>query len=206
MFEKFLAGIGDKPVHDAEARVAIVPPATHYVNGRCMAPPFPEGLETALFGMGCFWGAERLFWQQEGVYATAVGFAGGELPHPTYKEVCTGLTGHAEVVLTVFDPETIAYEKLLKLFWTSHNPTQGMRQGNDHGPQYRSCIFVYSEAQMRAALKSKDEYQEALRRAGYGAITAQIAQAPEFYYAEAYHQQYLAKNPDGYCGLAGLHV
>jgi peptide-methionine (S)-S-oxide reductase len=206
MFENFLAGIGAKPTRDAETRGAIQPPATHFVNGHPMMPPYPDGMETALFGMGCFWGAERLFWQQEGVYLTVAGFSGGARPNPSYKEVCTGLTGHAEVVRVIFDPKRIAYERLLDLFWNSHNPTQGMRQGNDRGTQYRSCIFADSDEQMQAALKSRDAYQDELRRAGHCTITTQIAPAPEFYFAEGYHQQYLAKNPDGYCGLAGLRV
>ncbi len=181
-------------------------PAAHYVNGNPLQPPFPPGLEMAMFGLGCFWGAERKFWQQEGVFSTAVGYAAGFTPNPTYQEVCTGMTGHNEVVLVVFDPKLISYEALLKLFWESHNPTQGMRQGNDVGTQYRSGIYTYSPEQTRSAQLSRDAYQAALTKAGYGTITTEILDAPEFYYAEAYHQQYLAKNPGGYCGLGGTNV
>ncbi|OUL19037.1 peptide-methionine (S)-S-oxide reductase MsrA [Nostoc sp. 106C] len=181
-------------------------PANHYVNGHPLTPPFPEGLEKALFGLGCFWGAERKFWQLNGVYTTAVGYAAGLTPNPTYEEVCTGLTGHNEVVLVVFDPTVISYSQLLKVFWESHNPTQGMRQGNDVGTQYRSGIYVYSENQRQLAEASQAAYQQALKDAGYGKITTEILDAPEFYYAEGYHQQYLAKNPNGYCGLGGTNV
>ena len=181
-------------------------PDTHFVNGHPTAPPYPEGMEMAMFGLGCFWGAERKFWQQSGVYLTAVGYAGGYTPNPTYDELCSGLTGHAEVVRLIFDPQTVAYDELLRLFWTSHDPTQGMRQGNDIGTQYRSAIYTYSAEQQLQALKSREIYQEALRRAGYGAITTEIRQAPAFYCAEPYHQQYLAKNPSGYCGLGGTGV
>lgn len=181
-------------------------PAAHYVNGNPLQPPYPDGLEMALFGLGCFWGAERKFWQQNGVFVTAVGYAAGVTPNPTYQEVCTGMTGHNEVVRVVYDPKVISYEALLKLFWESHNPTQGMRQGNDVGTQYRSGIYVYSEAQRRLAEASRDAYQQALNQAGYGQITTEILDAPEFYYAEDYHQQYLAKNPGGYCGLGGTSV
>jgi peptide-methionine (S)-S-oxide reductase len=181
-------------------------PARHYVNDHPLRPPFPAGMERALFGLGCFWGAERKFWTQAGVYSTAVGYAGGFTPNPTYEEVCGGLTGHAEVVLVVFAPTVIAYEKLLKVFWESHDPTQGMRQGNDVGTQYRSAIYVHDEAQRAAALASRDAYQRALVAAGHGRITTEIADAPPFYYAEGYHQQYLAKNPGGYCGLGGAGV
>ena len=181
-------------------------PAKHYVNGNPLKPPFPEGMETLVVGMGCFWGAERKFWQQEGVFTTAVGYAGGVTPNPTYNEVCSGMTGHNEVVLVVFDPQVISYESLLQLFWESHNPTQGMRQGNDAGTQYRSGIYVYSEQQMQLAEASKDKYQQALTSAGYGTITTEIVDAQPFYYAEEYHQQYLAKNPGGYCGLGGTNV
>jgi peptide-methionine (S)-S-oxide reductase len=181
-------------------------PAKHYVNGNPLTPPFPKGMETALFGMGCFWGAERKFWQQDGVFTTAVGYAAGYTPNPTYQEVCSGLTGHNEVVLVVFDPQVISYEQVLKVFWESHNPTQGMRQGNDVGTQYRSGIYVYGDGQKRLAEASRDMYQQELRQAGYGDITTEIIKAPEFYYAEAYHQQYLAKNPGGYCGLGGTNV
>jgi peptide-methionine (S)-S-oxide reductase len=178
----------------------------HFVNGHRLAPPFPAGLERAIFAMGCFWGAERKFWQLPGVYATAVGYAAGHTPNPTYREVCSGMTGHAEVVLVVFDPKTIRYEDLLKVFWESHDPTQGMRQGNDVGTQYRSGIYYENVAQRHAAESSRDAYQAVLSKAGPGAITTEILPAPEFYYAEQYHQQYLAKNPDGYCGLGGTGV
>ena len=180
---------------------------THFVNGHPLKPPFPEGIETALFGLGCFWGAERKFWQlDEGVYATAVGYAGGFTPNPAYEEVCTGKTGHNEVVLVAFDPKKISYDTLLKCFWESHDPTQGMRQGNDVGTQYRSGIYVQDAAQRAAAEASKAAFGQALRAGGFGAITTEILDAPAFYYAEAYHQQYLAKNPDGYCGLGGTGV
>jgi peptide-methionine (S)-S-oxide reductase len=181
-------------------------PDKHYVNGNSLVPPFPVGLELALFGMGCFWGAERKFWQLDGVYSTSVGYAAGYTPNPTYQEVCSGLTGHNEVVRVVFDPAVVSYEQLLKTFWESHNPTQGMRQGNDVGTQYRSGIYVYSEAQRQWAEASRQAYQQALSAANYGTITTEIIEAPEFYYAEAYHQQYLAKNPGGYCGLGGTNV
>ncbi len=181
-------------------------PERHFVNGHPLQPPFPAGMETAMFGLGCFWGAERKFWQQEGVYSTAVGYAAGSTPNPTYREVCSGMTGHNEVVLVVYDPQVISYEALLKVFWESHDPTQGMRQGNDAGTQYRSGIYAYSEAQRQAAEASRDVYQQALSSAGHGAITTEIIEAPEFYYAEDYHQQYLAKNPGGYCGLGGTKV
>ncbi|CDN10233.1 Peptide methionine sulfoxide reductase MsrA [Richelia intracellularis] len=181
-------------------------PGQHYVNSNPLKPPFPEGMEKAMFGMGCFWGAERKFWQFQGVYSTAVGYAAGVTPNPTYKEVCTGMTGHNEVVLVLFDPQAISYGEILKVFWESHNPTQGMRQGNDVGTQYRSGIYVYSENQKQAAQDSLKRYQQALMDAGYGEITTEILDAPEFYYAEDYHQQYLAKNPGGYCGLGGTNV
>jgi peptide-methionine (S)-S-oxide reductase len=181
-------------------------PSGHYVNGHPLQPPFPAGMETAMFGLGCFWGAERKFWQLEGVYTTAVGYAAGITPNPTYQEVCTGMTGHNEVVLVVYDPSVISYEQLLKVFWESHNPTQGMRQGNDTGTQYRSGIYTYSPQQKQLAEKSRSIYQEALNKAGHGQITTEIIDAPEFYYAEVYHQQYLAKNPGGYCGLGGTKV
>ena len=181
-------------------------PSSHFVNGNPMQPPYPAGLEMAMFGLGCFWGAERKFWQQEGVFTTAVGYAAGSTPNPTYKEVCSGMTGHNEVVRVVFDPKVVSYEDLLKVFWESHEPTQGMRQGNDAGTQYRSGIYVYSESQKKLAKASRDNYQKALSAAGYGKITTEILDAPEFYYAEGYHQQYLAKNPGGYCGLGGTKV
>jgi peptide-methionine (S)-S-oxide reductase len=181
-------------------------PETHFVNGHRIAPPFPAGLKDAVFGLGCFWGAERLFWQLPGVYSTAVGYAGGFTANPTYQEVCSGDTGHAEVVRVIYDPEKIDYEDLLKAFWESHDPTQGMRQGNDVGTQYRSAIYVLDEQQRKAAEESKAAYQARLSAAGRGEITTEIAPAPQFYYAEDYHQQYLAKNPDGYCGLKGTGV
>jgi len=181
-------------------------PARHEVLGTPIAPPFPEGLQRAVFGMGCFWGAERVFWQAEGVYTTAVGYAGGFSPNPSYEEVCSAGTGHAEVLLAVFDPNVTSYEAMLKLFWENHDPTQGMRQGNDVGTQYRSAIYWADEAQRDAALASRDTYQQQLSASGYGEITTEIAQAGPFYYAEDYHQQYLAKNPGGYCGLGGTGV
>ena len=178
----------------------------HYVSGAPLEPPFPDGMQLALFGMGCFWGEERKFWEKEGVFSTAVGYAGGFTPNPTYEEVCSGLTGHAEVVRVVFDPKRISYEELLRVFWESHDPTQGMRQGNDVGTQYRSALYTYGDAQRRAAEASRAAYQAELTRAGHGEITTEIAEAPEFYYAEDYHQQYLAKNPGGYCGIGGTGV
>lgn len=181
-------------------------PSRHYVNDRPLQPPFPAEMQQALFGLGCFWGAERKFWQQAGVYSTAVGYAGGFTPNPTYEEVCSGLTGHTEAVLVVYDPTVIAYPKLLEIFWESHDPTQGMRQGNDVGSQYRSAIYVHDETQRAAALASREAYQRALTSAGQREITTEIAERPAFYYAEAYHQQYLAKNPGGYCGLGGTGV
>lgn len=181
-------------------------PARHYVNEHPLQPPFPAGMARAVFGLGCFWGAERKFWAQSGVYTTAVGYAGGFTPNPTYEEVCSGLTGHAEAVLVVYDPAALSYERLLKIFWESHDPTQGMRQGNDVGTQYRSTIHVHDEAQHSAAIASREAYQQALAAAGHGSITTEIIDAPPFYYAEDYHQQYLAKNPGGYCGLGGTGV
>jgi peptide-methionine (S)-S-oxide reductase len=181
--------------------------AKHCVNGRDLAPPFPDGLERIMFGMGCFWGAERRFWQAgEGVFVTAVGYSGGVTPNPTYEETCSGLTGHAEVVLVVYDPKKIELSRLLALFWESHDPTQGMRQGNDVGTQYRSAIYTTSDEQLKAAERSKELYQQALSAHGRGVITTEIRPAGEFYFAESYHQQYLAKNPAGYCGLAGSGV
>ena len=185
---------------------ALPVPDTLFVNGNRITPPFAAGLEQALFAMGCFWGAERKFWQAPGVYSTAVGYAGGYTPNATYKEVCSGMTGHAEVVLVVFDPKQTSYEALLKIFWENHDPTQGMRQGNDVGTQYRSAIYTYSPEQKRAALASRDAFQERLTAAGYDRITTEIADAAALYYAEDYHQQYLAKNPDGYCGIGGTGV
>ena len=180
--------------------------AAHFVNGRRLEPPFQEGLARAMFAMGCFWGAERKFWELPGVYTTAVGYAAGHTPNPTYREVCTGMTGHTEAVLVVFDPEVIRYEELLRVFWESHDPTQGMQQGNDVGTQYRSGIYWYDEAQRMAAEASRDAFQKELAEAGLGRITTEILPAPEFYFAEDYHQQYLAKNPGGYCGLGGTGV
>jgi peptide-methionine (S)-S-oxide reductase len=181
-------------------------PVTHYVNGNPLLPPFPAGLELAMFGLGCFWGAEREFWKIPGVFSTAAGYAAGFTPNPTYEEVCSGLTGHAEVVRVVFDPQAVGYGALLGVFWESHDPTQGMRQGNDVGTQYRSGIYAYTPEQRRQAEASRDAYQPLLAAAGFGPITTEILDAPEFYYAEDYHQQYLAKNPGGYCGLGGTGV
>jgi peptide-methionine (S)-S-oxide reductase len=178
----------------------------HYVNGHKVVPPFPEGLEVAVFGMGCFWGAERKFWELPGVYVTMVGYAGGFTENPTYREVCSGMTGHSEVVKVVFDPKKVSYSDLLRVFWENHDPTQGMRQGNDVGTQYRSTIYTYGDAQEKEALASRDAYQKRLAEEGFGAITTEITSAPAFYYAEDYHQQYLAKNPDGYCGIGGTGV
>lgn len=196
-----------KPGEALPGRSRAIPTASkHFVSKRPLKGPYPEGLETAMFGMGCFWGAERLFWQTEGVWVTAVGYAGGLTPNPTYQETRTGLTGHAEVVLVVYDPRIVSYPDLLKLFWESHDPTQGMRQGNDVGTTYRSTIYTFGEAQQQAALASRDAYEAELRKAGRGKITTEIAPAPVFYFAEADHQQYLAKNPYGYCGLKGTGV
>jgi peptide-methionine (S)-S-oxide reductase len=188
-------------------RAAKMPvPEAHFVNGNRIVPPFPEGMERAVFGLGCFWGAERLFWKLPGVYSTAVGYAGGETKNPSYEEVCSGLTNHAEVVLVVYDPKKISYEALLKAFWEGHDPTQGMRQGNDAGTQYRSAIYAYGDEQLKKALASKASFETELKKKGFPAITTEIAPAPEFYYAEDYHQQYLGKNPGGYCGLGGTGV
>ena len=180
--------------------------ATHFVNGHRIQAPFPDGLERAPFAMGCFWGAEKTFWQLPGVYATAVGYAGGHAENPNYKQVCTGTTGHAEAVQVIFDPKRISYQELLRVFWESHDPTQGMRQGNDAGTQYRSAIYATDDAQLEAAELSRRAYQAALEKARFGTITTEIRKAPAFYYAEDYHQQYLAKNPGGYCGLGGTGV
>lgn len=179
---------------------------SHYVNATPIKAPFPDNMATAMFGLGCFWGAERLFWQMDGVYSTAVGYASGHTPNPTYEEVCTGQTGHNEVVLVVYDPDKISYGRLLKAFWEAHNPTQGMRQGNDSGTQYRSGIYCFSEEQTAQAEAGRDAYQQVLSKAGLGQITTEILEAPRFFYAEDYHQQYLAKNPNGYCGLGGTGV
>ena len=181
-------------------------PGTHHVNGARLEPPFPAGLERAMFALGCFWGAEKKFWQVPGVFTTAVGYAGGYTPNPTYREVCSGATGHAEVVLVIFDPRKVSYSELVKVFWESHDPTQGMRQGNDVGTQYRSAIYYYDDDQREVAERSRETYQQQLSAAGYGVITTDITAAPEFYYAEDYHQQYLSKNPDGYCGLGGTGI
>ena len=188
------------PGRSQEMRV----PDEHHILGTRLKPPFPAGLELAMFGLGCFWGAERKFWQQEGVYSTSVGYAAGMTPNPTYEEVCSGMTGHNEVVRVVFDPKKISYEQLLKVFWENHDPTQGMRQGNDAGTQYRSGIYVANEAQRKAAEASRAVFQDVLTKGGHGNITTEILDAPAFYYAEVYHQQYLAKNPGGYCGLGGI--
>jgi peptide-methionine (S)-S-oxide reductase len=194
----------DEALPGRATRMAV--PPRHAVKNVSMEPPFPAGFETAMFGLGCFWGAERKFWQAPGVYTTAVGYAGGLTPNPTYEEVCSGRTGHAEVVRVVFDPRATSYEALLALFWEDHDPTQGMRQGNDVGTQYRSGIYVYSDEQRRLAEASRAAYQRALTAAGHGEITTEILPAPEFYFAEDYHQQYLAKNPGGYCGVGGTGV
>jgi peptide-methionine (S)-S-oxide reductase len=190
-----------------KGRAAKIPvPETHAVNGNRIVPPFPAGMEQAVFGLGCFWGAEKLFWNIPGVYSTAVGYAGGETKNPTYEEVCSGMTNHTEAVLVVFDPKKVGYETLLKAFWEGHDPTQGMRQGNDAGTQYRSAVYTYGDAQLKAALASKEMFEKALEQKRFGKITTEIRAAPEFYYAEGYHQQYLAKNPNGYCGLGGTGV
>ena len=204
MFSKLRMPAEDQALPGRSERMPV--PEAHHVNGTRLSPPFPDGLERALFGMGCFWGAEKKFWQLPGVYTTAVGYAAGFTPNPTYREVCTGMTGHNEVVLVVFDPKKISYDQLLKVFWENHDPTQGMRQGNDTGTQYRSGVYVFNDAQREAAERSRDVFQAELARRGYGRITTEILAAPEFYYAEAYHQQYLSKNPDGYCGLGGTGV
>ena len=214
MLQDLLAGLAKKsaempgPGQALPGRAEKLPlPARHHVNGHPMAPPYPPGLETAVFAMGCFWGAERLFWQQPGVWLSAVGYAGGITPNPTYEEVCSGLTGHTEAVLVVFDPGIVTFGALLKRFWESHNPTQGMRQGNDRGTQYRSAIGVYSDAQLAQAQASLQAYQRRLALVGHPAVTTQIIAQPfAFYFAEGYHQQYLAKHPDGYCGLQGTGV
>ena len=206
----FLLGQKTKMVAPDDAlpgRAEPIPvPSRHYVLGTPLTPPFPEGLRRLVVGMGCFWGAERVFWQADGVYTTAVGYAGGYTPNATYEEVCSGRTGHAEVVLVVFDPQVISDEAVLKLFWENHDPTQGMRQGNDVGTQYRSAIYFADVAQEQAAEATRAAFRERLRTAGYGEVTTEIAEAGPFYYAEGYHQQYLAKNPNGYCGLGGTGV
>jgi len=207
MFDRWRKTVMVEAENALKGRADSMPVASrHHVLGTPMASPFPAGLETAVVGLGCFWGAERKFWQVKGVYSTAVGYAGGFTPNPTYEEVCTGLTGHAEVVLVVFDPAVVSFDRLLEVFWESHDPTQGMRQGADAGTQYRSAIYGRSEPQLAAARRSRDAYQAPLTAAGYGAVTTEIAPAGDFYYAEGYHQQYLAKNPNGYCGLGGTGV
>ena len=185
---------------------SVTVPDKHFINGHPLKAPFPAGLQQAVFGMGCFWGAERLFWKLPGVYSTAVGYAGGQTKNPSYEEVCSGFTNHAEVVLVVFDPAKIGYDELLKTFWEGHDPTQGMRQGNDAGTQYRSAIYTYGAEQMKAALASKEMFQKSLSKSGFGTISTEIREAAEFFYAEDYHQQYLGKNPNGYCGLGGTGV
>ncbi len=206
LFKRKKAELSD-PAEVLPGRPTPIPsPDTSWLNGHRIKPPFPAGMETALFGLGCFWGPERKFWQMPGVYSTAAGYAGGSTPNPTYAEVCTGMTGHNEVVLVVFDPKQVTYDGLLKTFWEAHDPTQGMRQGNDVGTQYRSGIYVAGEAQAHAAEASRHAFQEGLRRAGFGRVTTEIQEAPPFYYAEDYHQQYLAKKPGGYCGLGGTGV
>jgi peptide-methionine (S)-S-oxide reductase len=196
------------PVETLPGRTVAIPTAeTHFVNGNALAGPYPQGLRKALFGLGCFWGAERKFWQSgDGIWVTAVGYAGGTTPNPTYEEVCSGLTGHTEVVLVVYDPAKVSYEDLLRIFWENHDPTQGMRQGGDIGTQYRSAIYAYDAEQKAAAEQARDAYQKALAAGGYGPITTEIGDAPTLYFAEDYHQQYLAKNPGGYCGLGGTGV
>lgn len=210
LLERLLAGkkleIPSKEEALPGRNVKMPVPEQHFVNGNPLLPPFPDYMEQAVFGLGCFWGAERKFWETEGVYTTAVGYAGGHTPNPSYEEVCSGLTGHNEVVLVIFDPHRVSYETLLKVFWESHDPTQGMRQGNDVGTQYRSGIYTYSPEQQAAAEASSAAYQQPLDQAGYSQITTEIITAPEFYYAEDYHQQYLAKVPNGYCGLGGTGV
>jgi peptide-methionine (S)-S-oxide reductase len=205
MFEKKLKMPTAAEALKGRAEPMPVPPKHHVLNAT-IEGPYPAGTEKAMFGLGCFWGAEKKFWNLPGVYTTAVGYAAGLTPNPTYREVCTGMTGHNEAVLVVFDPKKISYDDLLKAFWESHDPTQGMRQGNDVGTQYRSGIYYYDERQRAAAERTRDEYQRSLAKAGYGAITTEIVPAPAFYFAEDYHQQYLAKNPDGYCGLGGTGV
>ncbi len=201
--KRSMVGAGDA-LPGRQERMAV--PDAHFVSGSRLESPFPAGTERAVFGMGCFWGAERKFWEAPGVYSTAVGYAGGHTPNPTYEEVCSGATGHTEAVLVVFDPAKVSYESLLRVFWENHDPTQGMRQGNDAGTQYRSAVYCYGPAQQDAAEASRKRYQAVLEKAGYGPITTEIREAPEFYYAEDYHQQYLAKNPWGYCGIGGTGV
>lgn len=203
-FDKTTMPESDKALPGRDIAIAV--PANHFVKGTPMQPPFPESMERAMFGMGCFWGAEKHIWEFDGVYTTAVGYSGGYTPNPTYQEVCSGQTGHNEVVLVVYDPATISYERLLTVFWESHNPTQGMRQGNDVGTQYRSGVYTYNQEQKAVAIAVRNEYGRMLKESGYGQITTEILDATDFYYAEDYHQQYLAKNPGGYCGLGGTGV
>ena len=203
-FDKTTMPEPDKALPGRDISISV--PAHHFVSGSPLQPPFPEGMEQAMFGLGCFWGAEKRFWEHDGVYTTAVGYSGGYTPNPTYKEVCSGQTGHNEVVLVVYDPDIISYDQLLKVFWEAHDPTQGMRQGNDVGTQYRSGVYTYNEEQKAAAKVTRDAYNLQLKDSGYGEITTEIKDAKEFYYAEDYHQQYLAKNPGGYCGLGGTGV
>ena len=205
LFQKSAAHVSPEEVLPGRAETMVVP-ERHEVLGTPLVLPFPEGLEQAVVGMGCFWGAERVFWRADGVFTTAVGYAGGYTPNPSYEEVCSGRTGHTEAVLVVFDPQTISYEQVLRLFWENHDPTQGMRQGNDAGTQYRSAVYWTTESQREAAEASRDMFQAELAKAGYGEITTELAAAGPFYYAEPYHQQYLAKNPNGYCGLGGTGV
>jgi peptide-methionine (S)-S-oxide reductase len=200
--KSLLPASGTLPGRDEAMRV----PQKHFINGNPLAAPFPEGMEQAVFGLGCFWGAEKLFWNIPGVYSTAVGYAGGETKNPTYEEVCSGFTNHTEAVLVVFDPKKVSYETLLKAFWEGHDPTQGMRQGNDSGTQYRSAIYAYGDEQLKKALSSKNIFESELKKKGFSPITTEIRPAPAFYYAEDYHQQYLGKNPNGYCGLGGTGV
>jgi peptide-methionine (S)-S-oxide reductase len=204
MLNKLFKSSASEPLPGRDSAMDV--PEQHYVNKNPLKPPFPAGLQTAVFGLGCFWGAERKFWQEAGVYSTAVGYAGGQTPNPTYREVCSGQTGHAEVVLVVFDPEITSFQKLLSVFWENHDPTQGMRQGNDIGSQYRSAIYTVSPEQAAEATASRDAYQKRLEASGFGQITTEIKPSAEFYYAEEYHQQYLAKNPAGYCGIGGTGV
>ena len=203
-FDKTTMPEPDKALPGRDISISV--PAQHFVNGNPLRPPFPKGMEQALFGLGCFWGAEKRFWELDGVYTTAAGYSGGYTPNPTYEEVCSGQTGHNEVVLVVYDPDIISYDQLLKVFWEAHDPTQGMRQGNDVGTQYRSGVYTYNEEQRAAAIVMRDTYNTRLKDSGYGVITTEIEDAKEFYYAEDYHQQYLAKNPGGYCGLGGTGV
>ncbi len=206
LFRNKTAMVSETDALPGRSHRAFSVPDRHFVNGHPLEGPFPEGLEQAVFGLGCFWGAERKFWETPGVYTTAVGYAGGYTPNPTYEEVCSGRTGHAEVVLVVYDPAKVSYEQLLKVFWEEHDPTQGMQQGNDVGTQYRSTIYTFDAAQRAAAEASRDMYAARLRDSGYGDITTEIADEGDFYYAEDYHQQYLAKNPNGYCGIGGTGV